>query len=72
VLQLHAAVHHHVQAGAHRALGGLFVHDAELHPHHLRPDLNGLLDDRRHLAGAAKDVYDLNRMFPRCLDQRRI
>ena len=53
---LGAAVHHHLEAGRLGLGGGLVMADAELHPHHLRADGDGIVDDRRHRLGIAEHV----------------
>jgi hypothetical protein len=60
VLDLHAAVHHRVHAGGARELVGLDVENAELLPQAARLDLDGLLRDRQHVAGAAEHVHHVD------------
>src|SRR6056297_2335431 len=65
MLQLGAAVHHHVQAGCFGLGGGGMVDDAELHPD--RPQAAGqqrldrLVDNRLGVFGAAEDIDHVDR-----------
>ena len=60
VLDLHAAVHDHLQPGLARPVGGFVVDHAHLHPQHLRTDGDGLLGDRGDLFALAEAVDDID------------
>ena len=61
-LDLRAAVHHHLDAGGLRPGRRRIVAHAELHPDHLGPDGDRILDDRRHLVGCAEDIDHIHRL----------
>src|SRR3954470_22740548 len=65
VLDLHAAVHHHVQAGGPRLGGRFLVHHPDLQPKALRTDRDGFVGDRRDVRAAAEAVHhvDLHARF---------
>src|SRR4051812_40402388 len=69
VLDLHAAVFHHVQPRAFRAGARGLVVNAQLHPEHLRADGDRILGERGNLAGFAEAVHhvDLLRDVPQRL-----
>ena len=65
MLDLHAAVHHDVEPRVAGDARRLVVADAELHPQHLRADGDRLARQRRHLAGLAEAVDDVDRLGDR-------
>src|SRR6476661_3677761 len=61
VLDLHATVHHDLEAGGGRASRGVVVDNAKLHPQYLGADCNGVLGDGRDVGRLAKAVDDVDR-----------
>src|ERR1700687_1304380 len=61
VLNFNATIHHYFQTRVARALRGLFVNHAKLHPDDLRADFNRFLDDSGHCGGFAENVHDVHR-----------
>src|SRR5437879_8022712 len=55
-----APIHDHRESGLPRALGCLRMRDALLHPHGLRADADGALDDLWDSLRAAKDVHNFH------------
>src|SRR3954454_5990170 len=69
-LDRRAAVHDHVEPGCPRALGGVLVDHAELHPHGTGADGDRLVDVRAGGVGAAEDVDDVDRSLAELGDAR--
>ena len=61
MLDLHAAVHHDVEAGVERDPRRLVVADAELHPQHLAPFATASRAIGDDLLGLAEAVDDVDR-----------
>src|SRR6478736_6928164 len=61
ILDLGAAVHHHLQSGVLGHLRRLVVADPKLHPHHLGADGNGLAHDLRRGIWRAEHVDHIDR-----------
>lgn len=59
-LDLHAAIHHDLQARLAGALSGFFVDDAQLNPDRLGADGDSRLNRLWHVLRAAEDVYDVD------------
>src|SRR6266852_3604765 len=70
VLDLHAAVHHHLDASLASALRSFFVNHAQLHPDHFRSYGDGFLDNAGNVRGLAKNIHDFD--GARHVAQRRV
>ena len=59
MLNLHALIHHHVQAGSLTDCGGLLVPGAQLHPHGLRAQIHSLLNHARQVLVTAENLHQV-------------
>ena len=61
MLDFYTAVHDNFQAGSASFFGGRFIDDADLHPQHFRVDGDGVIGQRRNVAGFSKTIHHVDR-----------
>ena len=59
MLDLHAAIHHHVQTGLPRTLRRFLVDNTKLHPDNLGANIDRILSEWQYLVGALKDLHNI-------------
>ena len=62
VRRAHAGIHHDIQTRTPRQVGSFLVDDPLLHPDHLGPNLDRLLDDWLHIFTPPEDIHHVDRL----------
>ena len=70
MLNLHALIHHHVQAGSLTNRGSLLAPGAQLHPHGLHAQIHSLLNHARQVLITAENLHQIRDL--RQVLQRRV
>ena len=70
MLNLHALIHHHVQASSLTNRGSLLTPGAQLHPHGLRAQIHSLLNHARQVLVTAENLHQIRDL--RQVLQRRV